>query len=56
MDVQLNELRRQHKVLDREITDAVKHHSIDDLKIGAMKRRKLHLKEQIEIMSKNDSD
>jgi hypothetical protein len=54
MDAQLAELKRQHKALDREITDAVRHYSIDDLIIGDLKRRKLHLKEQIEMIGKNE--
>jgi hypothetical protein len=54
MDAHLAELKRQHKTLDREIADAVKHYSIDDFTIGDLKRRKLHLKEQIEMIRKND--
>lgn len=41
MDAHLAELKRQHKTLDREIADAVKHYSIDDFTIGDLKRRKL---------------
>lgn len=54
MDAHLAELKRQHKTLDREITDAARHYSIDDLTIGDLKRRKLHLKEQIEMIGKNE--
>ena len=54
MDAHLAELKRQHKSLDREIADAVKHYSTDDLTIGGLKRRKLHLKEQIETIRKKD--
>lgn len=48
MDLHLAELKRRHKALDREIADAVKHYSTDNLVIGDLKRRKLHLKEEIE--------
>ena len=54
MDAHLAELKRQHKALDREISDAVQHYSTDDLTIGDLKRRKLHLKEQIEMIRKTD--
>jgi hypothetical protein len=52
MDAHLAELKRQHKTLDREIANAVKHYSTDDFTIGDLKRRKLHLKEQIEMIRK----
>lgn len=48
MDLHLAELKRRHKALDREIADAVKHYSTDNLVIGDLKRRKLHLREEIE--------
>jgi len=48
MHPHLTELKRRHKELDDEISDALLHHSIDDLMIGDLKRRKLHLKEEIE--------
>lgn len=54
MDAHLAELKRQHKTLDCEIADAAKHYSTDDFTIGDLKRRKLHLKEQIEMIRKND--
>jgi hypothetical protein len=44
----LLELEKQHKLLEDEITEALRHRSIDDLVIVDLKRRKLHLKEQIE--------
>jgi hypothetical protein len=48
MDAHLAELKRRHKALEDEITDALRHLSSDDLMIGDLKRRKLHLKEEIE--------
>ncbi len=48
MDAHLSELKRRHKALEDEIADALRHYSTDDLMIGDLKRRKLHLKEEIE--------
>ena len=44
----LAELEMQHKALEREIAQASEQHSIDDLKIKELKRRKLMLKDEIE--------
>ena len=48
MDAHLAELKRRHKALEDEIADALRHLSTYDLMIGDLKRRKLHLKEEIE--------
>ena len=42
------ELARRHRVLEREIADALAHSSTDDLKIVKLKRQKLLLKDEIE--------
>lgn len=52
MDPHLADLKRRHKDLEIEIADALRHRSNDDLMIGDLKRRKLHLKEEIERLSK----
>ena len=44
----LAELEMQHKALEHEIAEALEQHSIDDLKIKELKRRKLMLKDEIE--------
>jgi hypothetical protein len=44
----LVELERKHEVLENELHDALKHLSVDDLQIIALKRRKLVLKDEIE--------
>jgi hypothetical protein len=44
----LAELELRHKALESEIAEAQQHPSIDDLTICALKRRKLHLKDEIE--------
>ena len=43
----LAELERRHRALEEEITDALAHPSIDDLKIAELKRRKLQVKDEI---------
>ena len=44
---QLSELEQRHQALENELVEAQHHPSIDDLKIVELKRRKLHLKDEI---------
>ena len=44
----LVELERKHRTLESELHDALMHLSTDDLQIVELKRKKLHLKDQIE--------
>ena len=41
------ELERRHQALEREIHDATSHRSSNDLKMAEMKRKKLHIKDEI---------
>ena len=41
-------LRNEHQTLKNEIAEAQRHRSTDDLVIVDLKRRKLHVKEEIE--------
>ena len=43
----LAELQRRHQALEQEISEALAHPSTDDLKIAELKRRKLHVKDEI---------
>ena len=43
----LAELEKRHQALEREITEALTHPSIDDLHIAELKRKKLHVKDEI---------
>jgi hypothetical protein len=43
----LAQLEQQHRALEREIEEALSHPGSDDLKLREMKRRKLHLKDEI---------
>ncbi len=53
MSVQANlaDLKQQHRALEREIEEAMTHLSADDLKLAELKRRKLHLKDEIARLS-----
>jgi hypothetical protein len=43
----LAELERKHQALEQEINEALTHPSTDDLKVVELKRRKLHVKDEI---------
>ena len=55
IEAHLAELERKHQALEKEITEAINHPSTDDLRIAALKRRKLMVKEQIERLRLGDS-
>ena len=42
------ELQQRHHALEKEIAEALKHKSVDDLEIVELKRQKLNLKDEIE--------
>jgi hypothetical protein len=44
----LAELEKRHQALEQQISDAQTHPSADDLQIAELKRRKLHVKDEIE--------
>jgi len=50
------QLERRHHELEMEIAEALKHNSIDDLKIVELKRQKLHLKDAIERLQHDGAD
>ena len=43
----LAELEKRHQALEQEIHDALTHPSTDDLRLVELKRRKLHVKDEI---------
>jgi hypothetical protein len=43
----LAELQKRHQALEQEIAEALTHPSIDDLAIAELKRKKLHVKDEI---------
>jgi hypothetical protein len=44
----ITHLEQKHKAIEDEIAKALSHRSIDDLVIADLKRRKLHIKDEIE--------
>jgi hypothetical protein len=44
----LAELEKRHQALEQEINEALTHPSADGLEIAELKRRKLHVKDEIE--------
>jgi len=51
LDAHISELRRKHEALDARIAKETQSPGTDDLTIAALKREKLHLKEQINRLS-----
>jgi hypothetical protein len=47
MHSHLVELEKRHQALEQELVDALAHPSSDDVTITTLKRRKLHLKDEI---------
>ena len=48
IDSHLNELVRRHQAIEEAILAEETHPAADDIKIHELKRRKLHLKDEIE--------
>jgi len=47
LQTHLAELEKRHRALEAEISEALTHPSTDDLTIRELKRRKLHVKDEI---------
>ena len=48
IDSHLNELVRRHQAIEEAILAEVSHPASDDIKVHELKRKKLHLKDEIE--------
>jgi hypothetical protein len=44
----LAELERRHQALEDQISEAMAHPSTDDMTIASLKRRKLHVRDEIQ--------
>ncbi len=55
LQTHLSQLARKHEALEREIHAATQRPSANDLRIAELKRRKLHLKDEMNRL-RNDSD
>ena len=51
----LAELEKKHQALEAELADALAHPSVDDATIVELKRRKLHVKDEIARLKNHDS-
>ena len=51
----LAELEKKHQALESEIADAIAHPSVDDATIAELKRRKLHVKDEIARLKHGES-
>ena len=47
LETHLSQLARKHEALERELHDALQSPSVDDLHIAELKRKKLHLKDEM---------
>lgn len=52
----LADLKQQHRALEREIEDTLSHLGADDLKLAELKRRKLHLKDEIARLAQREPE
>jgi hypothetical protein len=55
MQSHLAELERKHEALETELADALAHPSVDDAIIAELKRRKLHVKDEIARLRHDES-
>lgn len=47
IELHLAELEKRHEALEQQISEALAHPSTDDLQLLELKRRKLHVKDEI---------
>ncbi len=54
LDTHLSQLARKHDALERELHDAMQSPSSNDLHIAELKRKKLHLKDEMNRLRDED--
>jgi hypothetical protein len=47
MESHLAELERRHQMLEKELEEALAHPGVDSLELRELKRKKLHVKDEI---------
>ena len=52
----LAELERKHQALERELRDAIAHPATDDARLAELKRRKLHLKDELSRLKPSEQN
>jgi hypothetical protein len=55
MQSHLLELQKRHEALEQQIAEALLHPSTDDLTLRELKRRKLHVKDEITRLQQVES-
>ena len=55
MQTNLAELEQKHRALEDELNEALAHPSTDDFTLAQLKRRKLHLKDEIARLKHSDT-
>ena len=53
VDAHLAELERKHKALETQIETELAHAKLDDIKIASLKRKKLKLKDSINVLKQD---
>ena len=51
MDSHLAELERRHEMLEKQLEEALTHPGVDSLELRDLKRKKLHVKDEIARLS-----
>ncbi|MBE3639339.1 YdcH family protein [Mangrovicoccus algicola] len=52
LTIHIQELQKKHRSLSAKVEEAQRSPGVSDLEIASMKKQKLHLKEQIERLSR----
>ncbi|MCJ2013156.1 YdcH family protein [Methylobacterium sp. J-076] len=55
LQTHLSQLARKHEALEREIQEAIHRPSASDQQIAELKRRKLHLKDEMNRLQANNT-
>jgi hypothetical protein len=55
MQTNLAELEQKHRALEEQLNEARAHPSTDDFTLAELKRRKLHLKDEIERLRQTET-
>ena len=50
VEARIRELGSRHQTLERAIEEEVRHPAVDSLRVNALKRQRLRLKEEIEVL------
>ena len=56
IDSHLSELVRRHQAIEEAILAEINHPASDDVKIHELKRKKLHLKDEIERLKQQQTE